>query len=71
MAISGAFEKMPETELIDAAIAKRLRLKGKPETREDSKKFYDHLIRQGFDFDLIRSKMSEVARREIIDEESG
>ncbi len=62
-AIESAFEKLPETELIDAAIEKRLRLKGKPETREDSKKFYDHLLRQGFDFDLIRSKMAEVAKR--------
>lgn len=66
-AIESAFEKMPETGLIDAVISKRLRLKGKPETREDTKKFYDHLMRQGFDFDLIRSKMSEVAKREILD----
>ena len=68
MAIGTAFEKMPETELIDAVIAKRLRLKGRPETRDDTKKFYDHLMRQGFDFDLIRSKMNDVAKREIIDE---
>ncbi len=56
-AISEAFEKLPENELIDLAIEKRLRLKGKPETREDTKKFYDHLLRQGFGFDLIRDKM--------------
>ena len=68
MAIGTAFEKMPETELIDAVIAKRLRLKGRPETRDDTKKFYDHLMRQGFDFDLIRSKMNDVAKREIIDD---
>jgi regulatory protein len=61
-AISSAFEKMPEADLIDAAIAKRLRLKGRPETREDTKKFYDHLLRQGFDYDLIRQKMGEIAR---------
>ena len=67
-AIVSAFEKLPESELIDAAIAKRLRIKGKPETRGDTKKFYDHLMRQGFDFDLIRTKMNEVAKREIIDE---
>ncbi len=60
-AISEAFEKMPEDELIDLAISKRLRLKGKPETREEQKKFYDHLMRQGFGFDLIREKMSAVA----------
>jgi regulatory protein len=60
-AIAEAFEKLPEDELIDQAIAKRLRLKGKPETREDTKKFYDHLLRQGFGYDLIREKMSGLA----------
>ncbi len=60
-AISEAFEKLPEDELIDATIGKRLRVKGKPETREDTKKFYDHLLRQGFGFDLIRAKMAAVA----------
>ena len=64
-AIAEAFEKLPEDELIDVAIAKRLRLRGKPETREDVKKFYDHLLRQGFGFDLIRGKMSTVTSREF------
>ena len=68
-AISTAFEKLPEHDLIDQAIEKRLRLKGKPETREDVKKFYDHLLRQGFDFGLIRTKMDEVAKGRY-DEES-
>ena len=66
-AITTAFEKLPEHDLIDQAIAKRLRLKGKPETREDVKKFYDHLLRQGFDFGLIRTKMDEVAKAEAPD----
>jgi regulatory protein len=61
-AIREAFEKMPESELIDLAIQKRLRLKGKPDTREELKKFYDHLLRQGFGFDLIREKMAASAR---------
>ena len=60
-AIASAFEKLPEEELISLAIEKRLRLKGKPETREDAKKFYDHLLRQGFGFDLIRDKMRSLA----------
>ncbi|MGI8811496.1 MAG: regulatory protein RecX [Pyrinomonadaceae bacterium] len=60
MAIASAFEKMPEAELIDRAIEKRLRLKGNPENRDDLKKFYDHLLRQGFAFDLIRDKMKVV-----------
>ena len=61
-AIATAFEKIPESDLIDTAIAKRLRLKGRPETREDKKKFLDHLLRQGFDYDLIRQKMSDIIR---------
>jgi len=61
-AISNALEAMPEDQMIDAAIAKRLRLKGKPETREDTKKFYDYLTRQGFGYDLIRDKLSALTR---------
>lgn len=61
-AIEKAFEKLPEDKLIEAAIEKRLRLKGKPETREEMKKFYDHLLRQGFGFDLIRDKMSNFVK---------
>lgn len=66
-AIAQAFEALPEEELIMLAISKRLRLKGKPETREDTKKFYDYLLRQGFGYDLIREKMSEVASRSFGD----
>ena len=60
-AIRIAFEKLPEEKLIDLAIEKRLRLKGKPETREDAKKFYDYLLRQGFGYDLIRDAMRGLA----------
>jgi len=61
-AVDTAFTKMPENQLIDLAIEKRLRVKGKPGTREDTKKFYDHLLRQGFSFDLVRQKMSVLAK---------
>jgi regulatory protein len=61
-AIDAAYEKMPESELIDLAIEKRLRLKGAPETREDTKKFYDFLLRQGFGYGLIRDKMESIAK---------
>lgn len=57
-AIVEAYEKLPEEQLIDAAIGKRLRLKGVPATRDDLKKFHDHLLRQGFSYDLIREKAS-------------
>ncbi|CAN5589053.1 hypothetical protein BH20ACI4_BH20ACI4_25420 [soil metagenome] len=63
-AIEQVYEKTPEDEVIERAIKKRLRQKGKPETREDSKKFYDYLMRQGFSYDLISSKMREIGRFE-------
>ncbi len=59
-AVDAAFEKHPESELIDLAIAKRLRIKGRPETREELKKFYDHLMRQGFGYGLIREKLRDL-----------
>jgi regulatory protein len=63
-AIEKTFENTPEEEMIDLAIEKRLRLKGKPATREDAKKFYDFLLRQGFSYDLVRDKMREIAKLE-------
>ena len=63
-AVEKVYEKTPEDEVIDRAIKKRLRLKGKPETREDAKKFYDYLMRQGFSYDLISAKMRELGKFE-------
>lgn len=60
-AIANAYDEMPEDDLIDLAIQKRLRARGKPETREDAKKFYDHLLRRGFGYDLVRTKMTSLA----------
>ena len=59
-AIKSAFEKTPENDLLKLAIEKRVRLKGLPETRDEIKKFYDHLMRQGFSYSLIRDEMSAV-----------
>jgi len=63
-AIKAAYETIPESQLIDTAIEKRIRLKGPPETREDKKKLTEHLLRQGFDYALIRDKLSQLATRE-------
>lgn len=67
--LENVFEEIPESEIIERAIEKRLRLKGKPETREDSKKFYDYLLRQGFSYDLVSSKMRELNSRSMDEEE--
>lgn len=68
-AIATAFEETPEAEVIERAVAKRLRLKGKPETREDTKKFYDYLLRQGFSYDVVSNKMRELAARDFDESE--
>ncbi len=68
-AIAEAFEKLPEEVLIEQVIAKRLRTRGTPETREDKKKFYDHLLRLGFGYDLIREKMDAAAKVRLDDDE--
>jgi len=61
-AITEAFEQHPEGELIDVVIEKRLRLKGVPDSHEEKRRFLDHLLRQGFDYDLIREKMSTITK---------
>lgn len=51
------FEETPEEELIDRAIEKRTRLRGLPQTRTEVKSLFDHLLRQGFSYELISSKV--------------
>jgi regulatory protein len=63
-ALDEVFESTPEQELIDRAIAKRMRLRGKPKTREEAKKLFDHLLRQGFEFELVSEKVRALAKSE-------
>ena len=55
---------MPEDELIKTAIEKRIRLKGRPKTRDDLKKFYDYLLRRGFSYESIREGMADIGNRD-------
>ncbi|MDH3493267.1 MAG: RecX family transcriptional regulator [Acidobacteriota bacterium] len=59
-AVEKAFEETPETELIERAVEKRLRIKGKPETPNEQKNFFAYLMRQGFEYDLIRDQMERL-----------
>lgn len=63
-ALDEIFAATPEEELIDRAIAKRIRLRGKPKTREDAKKLFDHLLRQGFAFELVSEKVRTLSKAE-------
>lgn len=65
-ALDVAFEKMPEEELIRTAVEKRLRIKGRPKTREELKRFYDHLLRRGFSYELIKQNLSDTALDEVL-----
>ncbi len=56
-ALDEVFEATPEAELIERAIAKRIRLRGKPKSREDAKKLFDYLLRQGFEFELVSERV--------------
>ena len=41
-ALDQVFAETPEEELIDRAIAKRVRLRGRPKTRAEAKSLFDH-----------------------------
>lgn len=64
-ALAETFEDTPEDEIINRAVAKRLRIKGKPEDQKEKKKFFDHLMRLGFSYDVVRDKMREVESGEF------
>ena len=64
-ALDELFAATPETDLIDRAIAKRIRLRGKPKTREEAKKLFDHLLRQGFPFELVSEKVRAALKQEL------
>jgi len=59
-ALDEAYEETSEESLIDRAIAKRLRLHGRPTDRPGTKRLFDHLMRLGFGYDLIVRKLREL-----------
>jgi SOS response regulatory protein OraA/RecX len=59
------FAETPEEELIDRAIEKRVRLRGHPKTRAEAKSLFDHLLRQGFPFELVSDKVRAISRTEL------
>ena len=66
-ALDQVFESTPESEMIDTAISKRIRLRGRPKTRAEAKKLFDHLLRQGFGFELVSEKVRAASKGEIDD----
>ncbi len=56
-ALELVYAETPEEQLIEQAIEKRIRLRGRPKTRAEAKKLFDHLLRQGFAFELVSEKV--------------
>lgn len=67
-ALELVYAETPEEELIDRAIEKRIRLKGRPANRLEAKSLFDHLLRQGFAFELVSEKVRAAAREQLDDE---
>lgn len=61
-ALDQVFAEVPEETLIDRAIQRRIRTKGKPADRAAEKRMFDHLARLGFEFDLISKKLRTLKR---------
>ena len=64
-ALDLVYAETPEEELIDQAIEKRIRLRGRPKTRLEAKSLFDHLLRQGFAFELVSEKVRRIAKTDL------
>ena len=62
------YGETPEEQLIDDAIAKRLRLRGKPKNRAEAKSLFDHLLRRGFGYELISDKIRSLVSTDYTEE---
>jgi regulatory protein len=69
-ALALVFAEVSESDLIDRAIEKRLRLRGRPENRAEAKSLFDHLLRQGFPFELVSDKVRATTRTDLDDDEA-
>jgi regulatory protein len=62
------YAETPEEVLIDRAIEKRTRVKGRPKNRLEAKGLFDHLLRQGFPFELVSEKVRATTQTDLEEE---
>jgi regulatory protein len=67
-ALEMVYAETSEEQLIDDAIAKRLRLRGKPKNRAEAKSLFDHLLRRGFAFELVSDKIRSLVSTDYTEE---
>ena len=68
-ALDLVFGETSEAELIDRAIEKRTRLRGRPTNRAEAKSLFDHLLRQGFPFELVAEKVKAASKADLEDDD--
>jgi len=56
-ALELVYAETSEEGLINRAIEKRLRIRGRPANRVEAKTLFDHLLRQGFEYELVSEKV--------------
>jgi regulatory protein len=69
-ALKAAYEEIPEDQLIDRAIERRTRLRGCPASRAEAKKLLDHLLRQGFSYELASQKVRAASATSLQEEDT-
>jgi regulatory protein len=67
-ALDQVYTETSEEELLDRALEKRVRLRGRPKNRVEAKSLFDHLLRQGFPFELVGDKVRALAKYEDSDD---
>lgn len=68
-ALDLVFAEVSEEELIDRAIEKRTRVRGRPKNRTQAKSLFDHLMRQGFPYELVSEKVRAASEIELDEQE--
>jgi regulatory protein len=66
-ALELVYAETPEADLIDRAIEKRLRVRGRPSNRVEAKSLFDHLLRQGFEYELVSEKVRGLLAGDVDD----
>ena len=69
-ALDLVYGEVSETELIDEAIEKRIRVRGRPKNRAQAKSLFDHLMRQGFPYELVSEKVRAASQVELNDDDA-
>ena len=67
-ALDLVFAEVSEEEQIDKAIEKRTRVRGRPKNRAQAKSLFDHLMRQGFPFELVAEKVRAASKTGLDDD---